>query len=1003
MPRVRVPNASLIASADLPILPFLAPRVFAESPITRRSGPQNGRGDAAQKEKKKTSGCLQGPKRIESADETRGIQQKPGRWQKEWNRPNLVNHLYADISTFARQHARSYATTTSGKRSAGASPSRRRVRPALTHRTASVLVRNAPLRAANRNKVLNLERSRLSNYISRMPSGLSLDELMKGGRYRSLSRRVSNLLRWDSTRLDLNRAVHGPARKLRLNTAFAALDRALYDSLQKYTRKMVIRHHPQCVQLSHKLFPLFTPVDTHELWTSWLELDVGTRKTYAHRLLIYLLDRKPGRAVRFIQVLSNDPLLRGQKKEAIADALGHLSKVHTKKLYGSHKRWGGDPVRHRQSFVPAFVHIFEKALAGHGQRDVCSQDLLYNLVELAETDDLKRLFDCLVKHRTHIGFDTMLHYASAFGEAGEVEYALECLHQLRKRYTAVAWEAMLERERLRWTCAAILRKSMSTSHDFHQTPSVVAALVHLGIKMNILLYNIVMHNAMEAGDYSTAFQVYNALESNDLEPDKHTYSILLHGCTLQSNPAMFERFAQHCSEVAKEIKDPWLATDYLYYLYVRHRIDTEAEHSSVLLWDAYSKHFSLAPLKPFVASGMMNPSYEHDENTLDSTLLPPPPVALYLMLQVEIRSALAMSNQRVFNLYQRFKSVAAEGGGPAWTSLVHNPTIWNAFLLAFCGKQQFANASQLISDMTDGPVQPNIYTWNIFMQSFFKTGQVQAAERVFEIMRNRGTDPDQFTYGVLLRGYAKAQLMERIGEAMNLVETEQELEPDLLRALASVVNRRQLMLTLEKSRLYKEKRAQEETDRKAKDERTRWQPPLFDAADVVAADANRDQSGEADTAAAPQTKDPSTASMAPAATQDTEDEDVFGFLRDEAADPSDASPIANRSTTASPVSEQPIQQPGKPKSRPKYIAPNQLDPETQYRKLQEQLGLVEPAESSHVAHPPEPQRPLGASLDFKSLLDSSKGINKASASKGRSRPKTKRQRLDRPSLATPKE
>ncbi|KNG52328.1 hypothetical protein DDE82_000535 [Stemphylium lycopersici] len=600
----------------------------------------------------------------------------------------------------------------------------------------------------------------------------------------------------------------------------------------------------------------------------------------------------------------------------------------------------------------------------------------------------------------------MLHYASAFGEAGEVEYALKCLHQLRERYTAVAWEAMLERERLQWTCATILRKSMSTSHDFHQTPSVVAAFVHLGIKMNILLYNIVMHNAMEAGDYSTAFRVYNTLESNGLEPDKHTYSILLHGCTLQSNPAMFESFAQHCSEVAKESKDPWLATDYLYYLYVRHRIDTENEHSPVLLWDAYSKHFSLAPLKPFVASGTINSSHERDENTLDSTLLPPPPVALYLMLQVEIRSALAISNQRVFNLYQRFKSVAAEGGGAAWKSLIRNPTIWNAFLLAFCGKQQFANASQLVRDMTDGPVQPNIYTWNIFMQAFFKTGQVQAAERVFEIMRNRGTDPDQFTYGVLLRGYAKAQLMERIGETMNLVETEQELEPDLLQALASVVNRRQLMLTLERSRLYKEERAQEETDRKAKDEQARWQPPLFKAADIVAADAKRDQSGEANTAAAPQTKYSSTASMASAATQDTEDEDVFSFLRDKAADPPDASPISNLSTTASPVSEQPMQQSEKPKSRPKYIALNQLDPETQYRKLQEELGLVEPAESSDTARPPEPQRPLGASLGFKSLLDNSnagKGVNEASVSKGRSRPKIKRHRLDRPSLATPKE
>jgi hypothetical protein len=50
MPRVRVPNASFIASADFPVLPFLAPRVFAESPILRRSDRNDGKRYGAQKE-----------------------------------------------------------------------------------------------------------------------------------------------------------------------------------------------------------------------------------------------------------------------------------------------------------------------------------------------------------------------------------------------------------------------------------------------------------------------------------------------------------------------------------------------------------------------------------------------------------------------------------------------------------------------------------------------------------------------------------------------------------------------------------------------------------------------------------------------------------------------------------------------------------------------------------------------------------------------------------------
>lgn len=772
MPRVRVPHASFIASADLSILPFLAPRAFAQSPVPGRVRPHNARANAAEKEEQFPSRPSRQTRRITGIDGAQGVQpeagsaccqpfsqrkpdagllQTPTRRQKDLYRLSAVDCLYADISTFARQHARSYATSVSNLPSApaGNSPSKGRHRRALSRRASSVPVQHAPIRAAKRHRVLALEEARLLNYISKLPSGLSVDEWMKRGRYRSLSRRVSNLRRWNATRLDFTRAAGRSKKPVSLNSAFAALDRALYASLRKHTQKITIKHDPQCVRLGRRLFPPNTPIGSHMVWKNWIEFDVNTRRAYAHKLLIYLLDRVPGLSLRFIQVITNDPLLRGQKTQAIADGLGHLSKIHTEQIYGARQKWGTDPMVHRGLFVPAFVNIFTKALAS--QPEICSQDLLYNLVELAKIDDLKKVFDCLTEHRTRIGFDTMLHYASAFGEAGEVQYALKCLDELRIRLDDVAWKSVVERQRLRWTCATILRKSMSTSHDFHQTPSIVAAFVRLGIKMDILLYNIVMHNAMEAGDHATAFKVFNALEGNGLEPDPHTYSILLHGCTLQSNPAVFQSFAQHCVEMAQRTKHPWLATDYLYYLYVRHQTDVEVGHRSALLWDAYSKMFSAAPLEPFITSGMMNPGYAKNEQDVvasDSTVLSPTPVALYVMIQAEIQSAAAVSNQRVLNLYQKFKAVATETSDPAFRSLVQNPTIWNAFLLAFSRKQQFADASQVIKDMTESVTKPNIYSWNILMQAFFKTGQVQAAERVFEIMRNRGIDADQFTHGI---------------------------------------------------------------------------------------------------------------------------------------------------------------------------------------------------------------------------------------------------------------
>ncbi|EMD97687.1 hypothetical protein COCC4DRAFT_201169 [Bipolaris maydis ATCC 48331] len=1026
MPRVRVPNASFIASADLPVLLFLAPRAFAESPIPGSTRTHNQRGNAAQKEKQALFALPKCLRRIDGVGEAgkpqlksdstccqhlrqrkldAGLLQMPTLWRRESHHQSPINFLYAEISTFARQHARAYATTASHPSPpAPTGPPKSYHRRARSGHTSSVLATHAPLRAAKRAKALALERARLLNYVSRLPSNLSQLQRMNHGSYRSLSRRVSNLVHWKSRYLDLRMEAHRYKKIFSLNLAFAALDRALYTSLRQHTRSIVIKHDPRCVQLSRKIFPPDTPISSHMVWKNWVEFDVSTRKAYAHRLLIYLLDRVPGLALRFIQVIANDPLLRGRKTQAIADGLGHLSKIHTRKQYGTRQKWGTDPMAHKRVFVPAFVNIFSKSLAS--QPDVCSQDLLYNLVGLAEIDDLKKVFDCLAQHRTRIGFDTMLHYASTFGEAGEVEYALKCLEELRVRLNDVAWKSVVERERLRWTCATILRKSMSTSHNFHQTPSIVAAFVRLGIKMDILLYNIVMHNAMEAGDYTTAFKVYNTLESNRLEPNSHTHSILLHGCTLQSNPSIFQDFAQHCADIAQQTKDPWLATDHLYYLYIRHQADVDAGHRSALLWDAYLRFFSMAPLEPFLTSGMMNPGparTEQDEGSLGSVRLPPPSVALYVMMQAEVQSAAAISNQRVLNLYNKFTSVATQSKDPAFKGLVQNPIVWNAFLLAFSQKQQFANASQVIKDMTESAAKPNVYSWNILMQAFFKTGQVQAAERVFEIMRNRGTDPDQFTYGVLIRGYAKAQLVERIGETMQHLETEQELKPDLLRALAAVVNRRQLMLTLEKDRLYKEVKAHENAAREAEDRRVRWQPPLFKMEDAGVAGVSEEESVGSDVMAIPHTEDVVNSSELPDTPhqqQKVEDADVFGLLKDEQADPAAALPASATSRSARPVSRQPYQELQRPIGQPNSATADARDPEVQYRKLQEQLGLFGHSQPSATGQDSEPQRPepLGASIGFKSVLGKNKAVvaSKSSVSKGRIRPKMKRERLDRP-------
>jgi pentatricopeptide repeat protein len=1056
MPRARVPNASFIASAELPFLPFLAPRVFTESGLSRRTNRKHGKNEGTQKEKvdshyekPKLRGKHVGlslnaqcdrPLRQRTGNSAGGLlKTAQSRWTSSNSKfaPTSAERCYADISSFARQFVRSYRTTRTSPRGEAVNSN---LADTLVAQRPSLLKQRGQQLAARRERALVVQRARLMNYVA-YETDTTRPSLMKQGQYRSLRRRIMNLERWDETQVNLHRQTGGKRNRFVMTQALAALDRSLYPAIGQHTRKIKLKHDPMCARWSARVFPNAGKQNLEQTWENWMAMDVKTRQSAYERLLVYLLDRKPARAIQYIQVLASDQTLRDRKAEIIADALGHLAKLHSIGAYAARHEWSTDKRAVKRKFVSNFVHVFQQVLAA--RRKVCSQDLLYNLVNIAEAKDLKKVFGCLDEHRAYLGFDTVLHYANTFAKAGDVATALRCLEVLKATKTSATWQSVSDRERLRWTCALILRKSMSKIQEYHETPAVVAAIVRLGVRMDILLYNVVMHNAMDARDYATAFKVYNTLEENGLKADKHTYSILLHGCTTQDNLAMFTQFAQHCADVAEEIQDPWLATDYLYYLYLRYHNSSDKAQVSASLQQAYLRFFSARPLDMFrsrVRRTLSAPSGTGPIST-DTARLDPPPMALYILYQAQIQEALTGSTQQILELYERFKYLVREGSDPALSRLANDPTIWNAFLLAFSQKQQFASASQLIKDMTEGSPQPNIYTWNIFMQAFFKTGQVQAAERVFEILRSRGVDPDQFTYGVLLRGYAKAQHVERIGEIMQHLDADQEMEPDLLRALAGITQRNKLMLTLEKSRLYKEVQAQEKAKVETEEETQRWTAPRlgFDTFEAVTPDAidtedfndvpksmTRAGAGapveatlasfdfgsisrsELEPAIPTESVHQPEAIVNDFQTFTSQDSEVEHVLITKPTPPTEPEPMSALESVveaddavepksaikpeAAVISKRFVTQvssakpkriarakPIKPKAKKKQSTPlprtkpeNPLDPEVQYRKLQEKLGILAPASTSSDAQPASSEwhSSFGADLGYKSAASS---------------------------------
>ncbi|KAJ4294252.1 hypothetical protein N0V90_007942 [Kalmusia sp. IMI 367209] len=881
MPRACLRNARSLASASSPLLPFLAPRAFAEAPSVRRNTRYDDDRSQKEQEKKKDYQVC--------SFLNRNVSWSPS-----------VGARYADIFSFARYQLRSYSTEGSSdrirkskkgrpeveKRRSGGSVAVKRVatrfkvrkltsgprarkehardyRQDIRSKTSDdssktlrplvqKVVRDFTESSSPRGTPTTLFDQRRRKRLALLRRNIALFERYEAakyphisktehGKYRSLQRRVFNYETERALEIDLDTPFifHSPgfeeASKAKIMKAFAALDREIYPGLRRRAIPVRIKHHSMCAPWTARLFDRAHTSEADQVWRNWSAFDVETREQFWPHLLLYLLQHFPARTLPFIQALTYKPCVKSLDVAIIADAFEHLGRICADETIWKLKTSQMDQLqRAKSSFIPVFHYVFRDHLSAH--KRICSQDLLLTLAKLGSVRDLQRIFNLLKDSDAYMGYDVLLHYANTFAKAGDFRQSLACLRHIAEG--AGDWTErmkLVNERRYRWSCALVLHRSMMNRENYHETTDIVAVFAEFGVKFDLLLYNVIIHNAMEAGDYSTAFKVYNTLEENGLKPNKITFSTLLYGCTITGDPAKFHDFAQYCAETAKELKDPWLAADYLYYLYVRLRrsqglSNIDLPENTEVIYRAYSQFFSTRPLEPFwsaQSTSSENALLWPDNVLAESAFMKPPPMALYMMLQLEILKAARISNEAVWTLYSKFIELVRKNHDPVLIVLAQNPIIWNAFLLAFCRAKQFTYASQLVKDMTDHGPQPNIYTWNIFMQAFFKSQQVKAAERVSEIMRSRGIEPDQFTYEVLLRGYARGQHVQKIGHVMEHVGDEEQVNARLLRDLARVHDRKRIMVELEQARARKEQREEVERAEKAERDKAKWKAPSF--------------------------------------------------------------------------------------------------------------------------------------------------------------------------------
>ncbi|KAH7125778.1 hypothetical protein B0J11DRAFT_529216 [Dendryphion nanum] len=657
------------------------------------------------------------------------------------------------------------------------------------------------------------------------------DWLMRRGEYRSLMRRLFNLHRKSLGVIDFSQDLSQDTRLggkfgeyFILTRGFASLDIKVFPTLQQATWPLKIKHNPKCKEWALLLFKDCGIMDEEKMLDNWAHLD-ETAHQHWHLLLLYLLDIAPKRAVEFLRILAQDQSL-SVWPEILADALEHIARVYV--IGRQHST--SLTIRH---FIPTFCSIFETHLSQYAI--VCSDDLFFNVGRLSSLDDLRIVWRLITANkRGYVGYHTCLQYARLFADYGECIDALLCLKEVAKRTSK--FDDLRQREEYLFAFAGILRKGVGGGKNYHMTNIVVSDFLALGIKLDTRLYNIMIFNSVEAQDLDTAFRVFGHMEKHGVDPDKYTYSILLHGCMTANDPAKYRAFAETCAEAAIHLEDNVIATDYLYYIYMLHRLDDVHETAFTVL-RAFSRFYSLTPLEPLgLMEGLVEtgrhirhlkgdaePDFLNGEK---AHIFEPDPRAVTLIVSLEIRKAITRGSDDVSQLARFLKQLVATKRWPVFQEVFKNITFWNMLLYAYCRLQQFESASGLIKSMSGGDPEgtplPNVFSWNLFLRAFFRADQVQAAERVYEVMKSRGVQPDNMTYTTLILGYARAENFEALGQIMSLVQEEDILNGEILNELMRIHDQKRMRLSLEQAKRDREKRQQMEAETERK---KRWEMP----------------------------------------------------------------------------------------------------------------------------------------------------------------------------------
>lgn len=404
---------------------------------------------------------------------------------------------------------------------------------------------------------------------------------------------------------------------------------------------------------------------------------------------------------------------------------------------------------------------------------------------------------------------TYYHLGYFFGRHGQYERALEALRRPIGLGAPPTHWAFLA------TCAQVLRSSATKAEAYHASSDILSSFVKMGVRLNIYLYTIVMHNAVDHGDLQTALNVFDLLHEKGIEPNDYTFTVLLKGLKEGGNLGTLQAVIREAQEALPKLSRPEVvATDILHCVYLKHFEPVCNERTFAGLAQTFHEYFDPTSL---IKLGVPAHFFDDSRNPKGMGMMPPyPSIGIILSAYLELVSR--NDPEEVVRLYRTFRRRIDDLDDNFMSSLGQINYFYNAFLMAL---GQHASTIQLIPEvlrqMTDKRLHSapltSQHTWDILVNAFMRHKQPEAADRVIQTMSAYGEEPSDVTWNSLVRGYGRLQDVDKVLDTVRNMQLRRiELSNFSMRILGVMRESDKLSLALREMDNVTRRQVEEEED-----------------------------------------------------------------------------------------------------------------------------------------------------------------------------------------------